>query len=121
MKVTWPVCGILCLLQLFFLSGCSEKNEQSSNAASILKPCPGFVETGKPPLVFGAECGELILEENPANANSKDISVAILRLPAISPIPAADPLFLIQGGPGGSSIEMATQLHSFFYRCAQKP
>lgn len=114
MKITRPVYGILCLLLLGFLPACSENKKTESSNVSILKPCPGFVETGKPPLVYGAECGELILKENPADASSSDIRVAILRLPAISPVPDTDPLFLIQGGPGGSSIDMATQLHSFF-------
>jgi len=114
MNFSKPVYGVLYLALLGFLSGCNEKNNQESTAASILNPCPGFVETGKPPLVYGAECGELILKENPTDASSNNISVAILRLPAISPVADADPLFLIQGGPGGSSIEMANQIHSFF-------
>ncbi len=114
MNVSWPAYGILCLLLLGFLPACSEKSDPKSAATLILKPCPGFVETGKPPLVYGAECGELMLKENPADANSNDISVAILRLPAISPVASADPLFLIQGGPGGSSIDMANQIHSYF-------
>lgn len=99
---------------LVLLAGCNEKIDKAAMASAILKPCPGFVETGKPPLVYGAQCGELTLKENPADVNSADIRVAILRLPAISPVADADPLFLIQGGPGGSSIEMANQIHSFF-------
>ncbi len=114
MNITRPIYGILPLLLVFFLSGCNEKNDQYSAATSILKPCPGFVETGKPPLVYGAECGELIVKENPADATSSEIHVAILRLPAISPVADADPLFLIQGGPGGSSIDMAKEIHGFF-------
>lgn len=114
MNISWPAYGILCLLSLAFLPACSEKIDRESTAASILKPCPGFVETGKPPLVYGAECGELTLKENPADTNSNDIRVSILRLPAISPVADADPLFLIQGGPGGSSIDMANQIHGFF-------
>lgn len=113
MKITRPIYGILCLL-LVFLAGCNQTTEQNSATTSILKPCPGFVETGKPPLVYGAECGELTVKENPADPNSNNISIAILRLPAISPVADADPLFLIQGGPGGSSIDMASQIHSFF-------
>lgn len=114
MKVSWPLYGILCLLLLVCLSACSEKNNSEAATNSILKPCPGFVETGKPPLVYGAECGELVVKENPADPNSKNINIAILRLPAISPVADADPLFLIQGGPGGSSIDMANGIHSFF-------
>lgn len=114
MNIRKPVYGIVCLVLLGFLLGCSEKSSQEAELTSILKPCPGFVETGKPPLVYGAECGELLVKENPADVNSKEISLAILRLPAISPAANADPLFLIQGGPGGSSIDMANQIHSFF-------
>jgi len=114
MKMTKPVYGILCLSLLILLSACTKQPDDAAIAASILKPCPGFVETGKPPLVYGAECGELSVKENPDDPASAEIQLAILRLPAISPAPAGDPLFLIQGGPGGSSIEMASQVHSFF-------
>lgn len=94
--------------------GCSPAPEQSTGKTGFMKVCPGFIESGKPPLVYGAECGELAVKENPADPNSADITLSILRLPAISPVASADPLFLIQGGPGGSSIEMASQLHWFF-------
>ena len=114
MSFSWSKYGILCLLSLSLLSACSKQADQVDTAASILKPCPGFVETGKPPLVYGAECGELSVKQNPADPNSENINIAILRVPAISPVPDADPLFLIQGGPGGSSIEMASQIHGFF-------
>lgn len=96
------------------LLACSPPPEKQSVGDAIMKPCPGFVETGKSPLVYGAECGELKVKENPADPASKEIALAILRLPAISPVAEKDPLFLIQGGPGGSSIEMANQIHSFF-------
>ncbi len=79
-----------------------------------LKPCPGFAETGKPPLVYGAQCGQLAVKENPDDPASGEINLEILRLPAISPAPKADPLFLIQGGPGGSSVTMAEQIQGSF-------
>ncbi|QEI11282.1 alpha/beta hydrolase [Cellvibrio japonicus] len=82
--------------------------------AVFMKPCPGFAETGKPALVYGAQCGELLLRENPDDPASAEIRVAILRLPAINPSPQKDPLFLIQGGPGGSSIDMAEQVLQTF-------
>lgn len=102
------------------LASCAEKDnaqsakKKSSISQNILTPCPGFAETGKPALVYGAECGELLVKENPADINSREISLNILRLPAISPAPKQDPLFLIQGGPGGSSVDMATMLHHAF-------
>ena len=105
---------ISCLLLVSGIAGCSKQQEVSTAASSLLHACPGFVETGKPPLVSGAQCGRLMVKENPADPASKDIDIEILRLPAISPAAQQDPLFLIQGGPGGSSIEMANFIHGFF-------
>ncbi|WP_323814008.1 alpha/beta hydrolase [Cellvibrio sp. NN19] len=113
MSVSLSAHRIFCLLPIFFL-GCGKSVDPASQAALQLSSCPGFVETGKPPLVFGAECGELSVKENPDDPASNEITLSILRLPAVSPAPAADPLFLIQGGPGGSSIDMANQIHGFF-------
>ncbi|HTF97788.1 MAG TPA: alpha/beta hydrolase [Cellvibrio sp.] len=95
-------------------AGCVENENVAVNAQPILKRCPGFTETGKPPLAYSAECGSVSVKENPADPESKEINIEILRLPAISPAAQKDPLFLIQGGPGGSSIEMANFLHGFF-------
>jgi pimeloyl-ACP methyl ester carboxylesterase len=98
------------------ITGCNQQSvDRKSAEDSVLKPCPGFAETGYPPLVSGAECGEILVKENPDDPQSKTLLLNILRLPAISPVPEKDPLFLIQGGPGGSSVEMATQLHWVFW------
>lgn len=98
------------------LTACNPaSNKPDSTKNSILRPCPGFVESGYPPLVDGAECGELLVSENPDDPRSKKIALNILRLPAISPVAEKDPLFLIQGGPGGSSVEMANQVHWVFW------
>ncbi len=105
---------LLLLAIATWLGGCGEQQAASTTAPTLLKPCPGFVESGKPPLVYGAECGSLLVKENPADPASKEIAVEILRLPAISPAAQQDPLFLIQGGPGGSSIEMASFIHTVF-------
>lgn len=113
MKSNW-LFRLTGLLVPGLLLACSPQPENEFAANTIMKTCPGFVETGKSPLVYGAECGELTVKENPADPGSADIRVAILRLPAISPVADADPLFLIQGGPGGSSIDMANQIHGFF-------
>ncbi len=110
------------LIFSLLIVACSEKNKAISESPkkaslqqlNILKPCPSFSETGKPALVYGAECGELLVKENPADISSREISLNILRLPAISPAPKEDPLFLIQGGPGGSSVDMAEMVHNAF-------
>lgn len=108
------IAALGCALVPLLLSACYEQKSAPAAAKSLLQACPGFAETGKPPLVYGARCGELKVKEDPDDPNSPEIAIAILRLPAISPVAQADPLFLIQGGPGGSSIDMANQLHGFF-------
>ncbi|HWV16467.1 MAG TPA: alpha/beta hydrolase [Cellvibrio sp.] len=99
---------------LLLVAGCDNQAGVQKNKTSLLHPCPGFAETGTPALVYGAECGELQVKENPADGNSREISLQILRLPAISPTPRQDPLFLIQGGPGASSIDMAKLVYGAF-------
>lgn len=110
-KIISVLMGGACLALLL---ACSPSKKDSVADVSFMQLCPGFVETGKAPLVFGAECGELTVKENPDDENSPEISLSILRLPAVSPAPELDPLFLIQGGPGGSSIDLAAQIHGYF-------
>lgn len=109
-KIHW----LAVLLLIATASGCSEQERNIVQEKSLLKRCPGFMETGKPSLAYSAECGSLKVKQNPDDPASKEIDIEILRLPAISPAAQKDPLFLIQGGPGGSSIEMANFLHGFF-------
>ena len=115
--------GKLCCLsglviQLFacdrFVANLGTAQAAKPGAALPLKPCPGYGETGKPPLVNGAECGEILVKEDPANPDSPNIRLNILRLPAISSSPKPDPLLLIQGGPGGSSVDMAEAIYLAF-------
>ncbi len=109
-KSKWPAWRYISVA----LIGLSALVANAQTPALQLKPCPGFAETGKPPLVYGAQCGQLAVKENPDDPHSREINLEILRLPAISPAPKADPLLLIQGGPGGSSVAMAEQVQGFF-------
>ena len=87
---------------LLLLGGCEQAPSDLPATKTFLSLCPGFNETGKSPLVYGAECGNLSLPENPEDPSGNRIDIAVLRLPAISPVAKADPVFFIQGGPGGS-------------------
>lgn len=104
------------LLACLVLAACDSAVERTEEKvqASMLSPCPGFVETGKPPLVQGAECGELQVYENTEAQSGPQIALNIMRLPAINPVPATDPLFVIAGGPGQSAIDIAEQLFYVF-------
>ena len=53
-----------------------------------------------------AECATFSQPVNRADPNSEKITLHVARLPATALEPAADALTLINGGPGGSSIDM---------------
>ncbi|HMY41135.1 MAG TPA: alpha/beta fold hydrolase, partial [Marinagarivorans sp.] len=59
-------------------------------------------------------CAFISVPENPANPNGATIDVHFLRIKAVNARPQADPLILIQGGPGGSSQIMAYSLYRYF-------
>ena len=58
------------------------------------------------PAQTSAECATLSVAENPQALNGRTIDLYVARIKSLSPAPAADPLVLIAGGPGGSSVEM---------------
>lgn len=53
-------------------------------------------------------CGYLTVPEEHANPDGPTIQLAVAILPSLDPDPKSDPLFLAQGGPGGSTIETYT-------------
>ncbi len=59
-----------------------------------------------------AECSTLSVPENPAEPDGTMLDLAVVRIPALAAAPLADPLVLIQGGPGGSSINLYLQLRN---------
>lgn len=54
-----------------------------------------------------AECATLSRPENPEKPDGKSIELFVVKLPSSSATPEADAFTVIQGGPGGSSIDMA--------------
>jgi pimeloyl-ACP methyl ester carboxylesterase len=50
-----------------------------------------------------ARCGYLTVAENPAAAGGRQISLHVVVLPATTSDRAADPLFYLEGGPGGAA------------------
>lgn len=53
-----------------------------------------------------AECATLQVAEDPSTPDGPQIELFVVRIPAIAPTPAPDPFTLIQGGPGGSSVDL---------------
>ena len=102
------------LLGILLASCHNQSTEQTPVTQALLNACPDFSEAGKPLIVQNAQCGVLQVKENPADANSREISLNILRLPAINPTPQPDPLFIIAGGPGQSAVGIAEHIFYTF-------
>ena len=65
------------------------------------------------PAVFG-RCGTLVVPENPAAPNGPTVEVFVARIGALSATPKPDPLLLIAGGPGQSTVDFYLQLRGAF-------
>lgn len=102
-------------LVVITLVGC-ERNHQVDTAKNPdwLQLCPDYAATGKAPVAANAQCGSLMLKEDPQNPQSPDIAINVLRLPAVIPVPEADPLFVIAGGPGQSAVTLAETVYQVF-------
>lgn len=77
----------------------------SPAAASELEftPCSAKIAARQ----IDALCASLSRPENPAKPDAKQINLQIIKLPARRTDPQADAFTIIQGGPGGSSINLA--------------
>ncbi len=73
-------------------------------AAFAESPCPMPNMAGLPAFDFPSTmtCGYLTVPENRSRPNGRTIKVFVARAPAVSATPAADPLVVLVGGPGGA-------------------
>ena len=69
-----------------------------SLSAPALTPCQ--LEHPQHLSFVAADCGKLVVPENPAVPGGRHISLAFARVPAINRRKQPDPLFVIAGGPG---------------------
>ncbi|HVI02526.1 MAG TPA: alpha/beta hydrolase [Enhygromyxa sp.] len=64
--------------------------------------------------IADAKCGVWTVEENRGEPNGRRIELAIFVAPATSRTPAADPVFLLAGGPGQGAAEVGPRIiHKF--------
>ncbi|MFC9612636.1 alpha/beta fold hydrolase [Streptomyces sp. NPDC056938] len=65
-------------------------------------PCP---KTPEPiPELKGARCGTLIVPENRAKPNGRQIKLGVAIVPALAAKPKADPIVWLAGGPGDDAV-----------------
>jgi pimeloyl-ACP methyl ester carboxylesterase len=70
----------------------------------VLEPCT-FTAAGD---TYPADCGTLVMAEDPRDAGSRLITLPLIRVRAVTDEPQ-EPVFFLTGGPGQSNIEFASE------------
>jgi pimeloyl-ACP methyl ester carboxylesterase len=69
---------------------------------------------------IAAECGSLVVPENRALPQGRQLQLFVARVPAVSRRKRPDPLFVIAGGPGQSTAEFYASVAPAFARVARE-
>lgn len=83
---------------------------------SALSPTPCRLHSAQAMLSVSANCAWLQVPEDRANADGASIELHIAIIPALRLKPAADPLYIISGGPGQAASEMYLSMAPAFAR-----
>jgi pimeloyl-ACP methyl ester carboxylesterase len=104
--VALAVIGVMVVgLAYVRLDGGEERVSVPDGAKSgdlTLDPCTYATEAG----AMSADCGTLVVSENPADTGSRLIALPVIRIRARSQHPG-EPIFRLEGGPGGTNMEFA--------------
>lgn len=103
------------LMLAMLLSSCAPRAESPTDPERIaLDDCvlsaPGDDDA------VDAKCGTLAVPENPADPQSRTISLNVAVVPAIKRSPEPDPLFVLAGGPGQSITEAFPFMYGTLFR-----
>ncbi len=103
---------IIVCLGIFLFVGLSSRNVLAQERPFTFEPgpCPfegtDFGLVVIPPEDSGFECGTVTVPERHENPDGPTIKIPVAILRASGPNPRPDPLFMAQGGPGGSAFEI---------------
>jgi len=98
------------LFAALLLVGCGSKDgplpavPDGAQAGELIDPEPCPYKAGE--TEYAADCGTLVVPENWEVADSRLITLPVVRIPTKSPNPA-EPVFWLAGGPGGPNIVWA--------------
>ena len=90
-------------------AGAGKANFGTHISKIALRPC------GKAGSEEGAQCGKYEVYEDREAKSGRKIELNILVLPALSATPKPDPVFYLEGGPGGSA-RLSRRLSSHCFR-----
>ena len=88
-----------------FVLGLSKLAEAQVAGAATLELSPCELTLPQSPMAAKAECGTLMVAENPAEPEGRQISLNVARVPASGRTAEPDPVFLFAGGPGQAATE----------------
>ena len=106
----------LAMLGSLGLAACSPRGPTTPpivGTGLVSKPC--MLTHSSRLMSLKAECATLEVPENPSGEGRR-ITLSIVRVPAISERKAADPLFILAGGPGMGAQEMYPTVAAAFSR-----
>src|ERR1044071_9426191 len=83
----------------------------AQDATLVERPCR--LSSGSLPAVF-ARCGQLSVPEDPAKPNGPQIELFVARIGSQSANPRPDPLLVITGGPGQSTVDFYLEARGAF-------
>lgn len=106
-------CLLLTMVVMALLQAAAAANPASQRRYGelLFEPC-SLTASGVPSAVE-AQCGKLSVAENRADPNSRRIDLALAWIPA-SGEAAADPVFMIAGGPGQSALQSYPMVDAAF-------
>jgi pimeloyl-ACP methyl ester carboxylesterase len=91
------------------LTACASQNapQQATTPSLPLEKCPFYLNTGRQ---VDAKCGVLSVPENPQEPQGRKVRIHFTIVPARLSDAAADPVFMLAGGPGQSAISSFSSL-----------
>lgn len=92
------------------------ESDAVSSTALTFTPCTITLESYE----IDAQCATFQRPENPSNPDSRIIDLSVIKLPSHSPEPEPDAFTVIQGGPGGSSIDLVISFRQVFDEIRRK-
>jgi pimeloyl-ACP methyl ester carboxylesterase len=101
-RITAARIALACIVTAYVVSPCSAT---SGVASPRFEPgaCPPRVASS--PAFVNAQCGQLIVPENRHKHSGKTISISVAIVPSITQPPTHEPIFYMEGGPGGNAME----------------
>ena len=102
-------CGIAaCLLSTYAIGRSGQAgNAELQATAPVLQGAVSVQPCDVPGVAGGGRCGTYSVYEDRSTRTGRKISLNILVIPALGANPLPDPVFWLEGGPGGAATQAA--------------